>query len=510
MPGGVGAVCRSTRDGRDKEANSAIAPLQAQPMTESSTQERVGCSEILTREHVPALILVCFGIWLHAADSLLVATMLPTIITDIGGDSLASWAFALYEVGSIVTGAASGLLATKLGIRRPMIIAATAFALGCFVSALAPNMVVMLLGRALQGAGGGGLVAFAFIAVAVLFPTRLVVRAMAAVAMLWGIAAFLGPLFGSLFVTYSDWRIGFAFFGAKACFLVVWIIFGPQIVERTPIEQTTQRFPVWRLMLLCVAILLVAFSGIEIHPVRTPFLAAAGVAALAFFVILDGRRRSNRLLPARVHDLRRPENLTLCLILLLHLSTTGLITYGPFLLIAIHGATAVTAGYAIACISVGWTVAAVAVSGVPESRDLRFITIGVLMVVCSVPGLLFSVQFGPIWLIFIFAALEGAGQGASRAFLVRRALMHAGPDDRERISGAMPTISRIGYALGATISGILANSADFTVRADAEQAARFASYIFMGSLPFAALAAIALIVLVVTLSRTPAKMSEPV
>ena len=51
------------------------------------------------------LFIVCFGVWLHAADSLFVATMMPDIVADIGGARLVAWTVALYEVGSIAAGA---------------------------------------------------------------------------------------------------------------------------------------------------------------------------------------------------------------------------------------------------------------------------------------------------------------------------------------------------------------------------------------------------------------------
>ena len=118
-----------------------------------------GWKEILGRQYGPSLALVCAGVWLHAADGLLVSTMTPAIVADIGGIALIPWTVALYEIGSIVAGAASGLLALRFGVRRPMALAACLFAFGCAVSALAPEMWVLLAGRLLQGFGGGGLMA---------------------------------------------------------------------------------------------------------------------------------------------------------------------------------------------------------------------------------------------------------------------------------------------------------------------------------------------------------------
>ena len=163
-------------------------------MSQSAESQRVGWRELLTREHAPALFLVCTGVWLHAADSLIVATMMPAIVAEIGGQTLIGWSVALYEVGSIVAGAASGVLALRYGVRVPMGWAAALFAIGCAISALAPAMWVVLLGRWVQGIGGGGLVALSFVAAGVFFPPRLIPRALAAVSLLWSTSAFLGPL----------------------------------------------------------------------------------------------------------------------------------------------------------------------------------------------------------------------------------------------------------------------------------------------------------------------------
>jgi MFS family permease len=88
--------------------------------------------------------------------------MLPAIVADIGGAAYVSWTVSIYEVGSVVAGAASALMSIRYGLRRPMAAAACVFALGCAASALSPSMQGVLVGRALQGLGGGGLVALGF------------------------------------------------------------------------------------------------------------------------------------------------------------------------------------------------------------------------------------------------------------------------------------------------------------------------------------------------------------
>ena len=52
----------------------------------------------LTSQYAPATALICLAVWLHAADSTLIATLIPVITQDIGGINLIPWAVALYEM----------------------------------------------------------------------------------------------------------------------------------------------------------------------------------------------------------------------------------------------------------------------------------------------------------------------------------------------------------------------------------------------------------------------------
>lgn len=60
------------------------------------------------------------ALWLHAANSMLVATTLPAAVDDIGGLNLINWAFALYLTASIVAGTAMSLLVCQHGLKKTM------------------------------------------------------------------------------------------------------------------------------------------------------------------------------------------------------------------------------------------------------------------------------------------------------------------------------------------------------------------------------------------------------
>ena len=76
-----------------------------------------GWLDLFRGGRAPLTIALTLGIWLHAADSLLVVTTLPSAVAEIGGDAWVSWAYSLYMLASILVGASTGLLALTLGLR---------------------------------------------------------------------------------------------------------------------------------------------------------------------------------------------------------------------------------------------------------------------------------------------------------------------------------------------------------------------------------------------------------
>ena len=85
---------------------------------ESPTSTFAIWRELLGPAYRGQLALLCFGVWLHAASSLLAATTLPRAVEEIGGVALIGWAFMLYQMGSIVAGSATGLLFARFGLQR--------------------------------------------------------------------------------------------------------------------------------------------------------------------------------------------------------------------------------------------------------------------------------------------------------------------------------------------------------------------------------------------------------
>ncbi|MGB3316001.1 MAG: hypothetical protein WBB85_16490, partial [Albidovulum sp.] len=267
------------------------------------------------------------------------------------------------------------------------------------------------------------------------------------------------------------------------------IWFGLAPADRPATDGTeAERIPFRRLGLLSLAVLAVAYAGITGTAGGMAASLAAGLAALALFLRLDGKSAGDRLLPCRAFDPRDPVGAALVMVLAVSIATMGLTTYGPLLMALIHATPPLIAGYVVAAVSIAWTVGAVLSSGLPERHDPKIIAAGLCLIFLSVVGLLYAVPHGPVALIAVFAACEGLGFGLSWTFVLRRGMRLVRAEDADRLSAGLPTISRLGYAFGASAVGIFANAAGFSAEAGPDAAADVARVIFAGSLPFAAIA----------------------
>ncbi|MGV0761470.1 MFS transporter [Tistrella mobilis] len=418
-----------------------------------------------------AFMVLCLGIWLHAADSLLTTTVMPAVTAEIGGLAWVNWALALYELGSIVAGACTGLAARAAGLGRATTMAATAFAVGCVISAIAPDMGTLLAGRLVQGLGGGMLVALAHVSVSRLYEPRLWPRLYAIMSGLWGASALAGPLVGGLFADAGLWRGAFWAFGAQAALVA---IAGGLLLRRVTAAAEaaagsgdahalpSAAVPTGRLALLIVAVLAVATAGVTGDALTAALSGLAGLALLTLFFRRDGRAPLGQgLLPPGALDLRRRQGMGLAMVLTLSAATVPFTVYGPILFVVLHGADALTAGYLVAIESVAWTLAAILLSGAGARLEPWLIRAGALVIVAGVAGFAVVVPHGELWMVAPFAAAQGAGFGMCWAFLVRR-IVSAVPDEvRESASSAVPTMQILGYALGAAAAGIAANLSGF-------------------------------------------------
>ena len=401
-------------------------------------------------------VLLCLGVWLHAADSLVTATIVPAIVEDIGGIAYVGWTIALYQIGALVAGAATAVVCQRAGIKRVLSGASLLYGIGCALAAMASSMPILLIARLVQGIGGGTLIALTYVAIQQSFPKHLWGRLFAVVALIWGGGALLGPLIGGVFAHLGAWRLAFWCFAAQAA--LVWFIawLGPAM---PPTERAAAaKFPARIVVMLSMAALLIAEAGAVGQSGTSVVLAIAGVGLL-YLAARQDRVALVKLLPAQMLDFSHPVGAGLLMVFSLSIATTGFWAYGPLLLKIMFDTEPIISGFILAGEALAWSAATLSVSGMPGSAGRALIRLGAVLVALGVAGFAIAVPAGSFPGMVACAVLQGVGFGVGWPSIVQLVVRHADPADQILASTAPGTLQNIGYAVGAAASGIAANVA---------------------------------------------------
>ncbi len=156
----------------------------------------------------PTLVTVALllGTFLAALDVNVVSTSLPTVAGQLGGLHLYGWVFSAYLLTSTTSVPLYGRLADLYG-RRPLYLAASLlFMFGSALCGVADTMLTLILFRALQGLGAGGLIPITVTLFGDLYQAERRALVQGIFSVVWGVSSVLGPLLGGFFVTYVSWR----------------------------------------------------------------------------------------------------------------------------------------------------------------------------------------------------------------------------------------------------------------------------------------------------------------
>src|SRR5471030_2235660 len=154
-----------------------------------------------------AMLGISLVLMLSALDQTVIGNALPSIVAELKGFELYAWVATGYMLASIVTIPVFGRLGDYYG-RKPFVLAATViFTLASVVCAVASDMLWLVIGRVLQGVGGGMLIGTAFACIPELFPdTRQRLRWQMLLSALFSVVNAIGPGLGGYLTGAFGWR----------------------------------------------------------------------------------------------------------------------------------------------------------------------------------------------------------------------------------------------------------------------------------------------------------------
>ena len=153
-------------------------------------------------------LIICatlLALFLGALDALVISAAMPTMVADLGGLDLYSWAYSAYLLARTVSLPVFGKLADIYGTKNLYIVSILIFIAASLAAGFADSMVFLIVCRAIQGIGAGGNFALVYIVLADITPPGERGKALSLASFVWGLASVLGPTMGGFIVAYFSW-----------------------------------------------------------------------------------------------------------------------------------------------------------------------------------------------------------------------------------------------------------------------------------------------------------------
>ncbi|PBB31047.1 MULTISPECIES: MDR family MFS transporter [unclassified Mesorhizobium] len=415
---------------------------------------------------------VLLSMLLAALDQTIVSPALPTIARALGHAEYLPWIVTGYLLTATAMAPLYGKISDVYG-RRPVIYAAILiFLLGSLVSALAPDMLVLVIGRAIQGAGGGGLFALTQTVIGDLVPPRERARYAAWISGTWAVASVAGPLLGGVFAEHLHWSLIF-WINLPIGFLAMAIINNP--LKKLPIAAKHHRIDGLGAVLLVIAtaLLLLALNwGGSTYPWFSPEILGLVACSAAFWALFALRllRASEPLISLEVLGNRIVLAGTLSMFLL-QAANIGASVYLPVYLQSVVGLSVSESGIAMLGLLLG-TVAGATFSGRMIPRFVhykRIAMVGVSLAIACIGVLSAIATHASLLEVEILTTLIGLGSGTTfpvSTVSVQNAV------DRAHLgvaTGVLTFLRTLGGALGVALLGAVALGYGLPLAAEGSQ-----------------------------------------
>ena len=394
--------------------------------------------------------------FMAAVESTIVATIIPTIVSDLGGFNLFTWVFTVYLLTQAVTIPIYGRLADVYG-RKPVFFFGTAlFLFGTVACGVAWNMLTLVCFRALQGCGAGAIQPIATTILGDIYTPAERGRIQGLVSSVFGVSAVIGPSLGGFLVAHMSWRAVFWInvpIGVAAIMMIAAFL-------HEDVRHRQQRIDIAGSALLLVAfscLMLAMVQGGSLGGIALSALTAAGVAAFVV-LFLHERRIPEPMLPLdlwrhRVIVVGSLGNFTAGAMMM------GVAAFLPTYVQGAMGRGPIVGGLVLGAMSVSWAMASLAAGRIMIRTSYRLVAVlgGIsLSVGCAMLATLTPAD-GPVWAAF-GSLVIGIGMGfCSTVFIVS---IQASVPWRQR--GAATSSSMfmrfVGQSVGAAGCGAVLNA----------------------------------------------------
>ena len=361
------------------------------------------------------------AVLISSLDQTIVSTALPTIVGDLQGLDHLSWVITAYLLTSTIGLPIYGKLGDLLGRKKIFVFAIAVFLIGSALSGQAHSMTELIIFRALQGVGGGGLIIGAQSIIGDIVPARDRGRYMGLIGAAFGLASVSGPLLGGYLTEYWSWRWVFYInlpLGAVALAVIITSLHLP--VPAGPRPKLDYAGAALLAITSAALVMLTSWGGTT-YAWTSPTILWLGVLAavgVAVFIPVE-LRAAEPILPLRLFANR---NFLICTLvgLSVGLAMFGSISYLPTFLQMVNGASATASGLMMLPMTAGLLITSIG-TGQLISRTGKYKIYPILGAAVMIVGLLLLSRISnttPYWFTALGMFVLGLGIGALMQNLV--------------------------------------------------------------------------------------------
>ncbi|GAB3807646.1 MFS transporter [Humibacter antri] len=393
---------------------------------------------------------MCALVLFVAFEAMAVTTVMPVIARELHGTSLYTLAFSGSTAISVVGMVVAGAWCDRRGPSAPLVIAVVLFVIGLAIAGLAPDMVVFVLGRLVQGLGGGALTVAVYVVVARQYPARLQPHVFVGFSTAWVVPSLIGPFLAGLLAETVGWR--WIFLGVIAVAIVgllmirrVLSVSGDSAADEAPPLQPARI--VWSVVAACAVLVLGTATEFDTLWRWIVFVLAIAVLAIAVRPLLPrGTLRLAHGLPSVIG--------TRIFITGAELACE---VYVPYLLITRYGLSPAIAGLALTGGAIAWSGGSWLQGRLgPRMRNRGWIVLGVASITLGLVGttVISALEFSPfaVFGVWIFA---GLGMGLATPRLSVMMIGYSRPTDQGFNSSAQAIADAVGGSSGVAVAGLV-------------------------------------------------------
>ncbi|MDQ4120433.1 MAG: MFS transporter [Acidobacteriota bacterium] len=426
------------------------------------------------------------GMFLAALEATVVGTAMPTVIASLGGLNHYSWVFSAYLITSTVTVPVWGKLSDLYGRRLIYQIAIAVFLIGSVLSGVSTTMTQLIVFRALQGLGAGGLVPLGMTIIGDIFTLEERARMQAYFSGVWGFASVVGPIAGGFITDQLSWR--WVFYINLPIGLITALILGlalkePKSTDRPAIDYLGAALLMASITLLMLGLVESTSLSSLLAPHNLALFAGAFVLAILFFFV--ERRAADPIIPFQLFR-NRVVSASITAGFMAGVSMFGVISFVPLFAQGALGSSATEAGSLLTPLMLSWV--GMSIIGGRLLLKIGFRTTAIIGFIFLTLGFAFLSLFQRdtmrLWL-YVDLILIGAGLGLTMLTLLI-AVQQAVSREQLGIATSLNQFSRsIGGAIGVAVMGAVLSAGlatqliEFTSKENSglsrEQAAALAS-----------------------------------